>query len=84
MSRRTLSCAASAAVSQPGRYAVDGELDPVQNLVARPAHDRLRRCLALRLVAAMGFQQLDLHMVQRVEIGEAVADGAVKEGIAFQ
>ena len=52
---------ASPAIAQACRYAVDGELDSGQHLLARRTE-------------TIQFQKLDLHVVERIEIGKAVAD----------
>src|SRR5262249_48717513 len=59
------------AVSQSGRDPVDGELNAVQQLL-------------VALVGTMLLQQLDLHVVERIEIREAVADRAVEEGVVLE
>src|SRR5581483_3042681 len=61
----------SAAIPQPCRNAVDGDLDAAQHLL-------------VEIFRAMLLQQLDLHVVQRVKIGKTVADRALKQGVAFQ
>src|SRR3954466_7817646 len=59
------------AVAQSGGNAVDRQMNP--------ADDRLAR-----VAAAIALQQLDLHMVERIEIGKAVADRTRQQRIAFQ
>src|SRR5712692_2626060 len=61
--RKSWSVPDLAAVSQAGRNAVDGEVDRAQQA----------RVAAAGAVAA---QQLDLQVVERVEVGKAVADRA--------
>src|SRR5690242_1688859 len=61
----------STRIPQPRRYAVDGELNPAQHLL-------------VRILRAMLPQELDLHVVERVEIGETVAHRALQQRIALQ
>src|SRR6185437_16588349 len=61
----------SAAVAQASRYAVDGELDPGQRLLARGPR-------------AIELHELDLHVAERIEIGKAVADRPVEQRIALK
>ena len=61
---------ASPAIAQPRRNSVDGELDAAQHLF-------------IGILRAMFFQQFHLHMVQRIEIGKAVADRALQQRVAL-
>src|SRR2546426_4422601 len=61
----------SATVPQRGRDAVDGEMD------------RAHRALVF-LARAVAAQELHLHVVQRIEVGEAVADRARERGVVRQ
>ena len=58
------------AVPQSGRNPVDRQLDPAQDLL-------------VGILGAMELEQFDLNMVQRVEIGETVADRAFEQRIAL-
>ena len=60
------------AVAQAGGDAVDGEVDA------------LRRRPSSAVAAAVALQQLDLHVVERIEVGEAVADRAREQRVALQ
>src|SRR6185312_16539494 len=70
-SPRRKSASPSPAIAQAGGYAVDGELDPGQHLLARRAR-------------AIELHELDLHVVERIEIGKAVADRPVEQRIALE
>ena len=61
-----------AAFAQARGDAVDGELDAAQHLLVS---------IVLRAVL---FQELDLHMIERVEIGKAMLDRALEQRIALQ
>ena len=61
----------SPTVAQSGRDAVDGQVDPV--------HDAL-----VRVAAAMPLQKLDLQVVQRIEVGETVADRAREQPVLLE
>src|SRR5579872_24242 len=61
----------SSAIPQSRRNAVDRQLNAGQHLLVAG-------------LAAMQLEQLDLHMVQGIEIGEAVADRAVEQRIGFE
>src|ERR1019366_706372 len=63
--------ASLAAVPQPRRNAVDGELDAAQHLF-------------VGILCAMLLQEFHLHMVERIEIGKAVADRALQQRVALQ
>src|SRR5439155_11973664 len=59
------------AVAQTRGEAVDGQMDP--------GHDIL-----IRVAGAIALQQLDLHVIERIQIGEAVADRARQQRIALE
>src|SRR5579863_7517147 len=61
----------SAAVAQTGGNAVDRDLDAAQHLLVG----------VLRPVL---LQKLHVHVVQRIEIGKAVADRALEKRVTFQ
>jgi hypothetical protein len=59
------------AVAQTRGDTVDRQVNPGNDVV-------------IRVTGAVTFQELDLHVVERVEIGEAVADRARQERVAFE
>src|ERR1700693_896858 len=61
----------SPAVAQPRRDAVDGQLDPTQQMLAGAARPVL-------------LQELDLDVVQRIQIREPVAYRAIEQRIVLQ
>src|SRR3954462_5935642 len=63
--------AGSAAVAQSGGQAVDRQVD-------RPAG------ALVRLPCAIAAQQLDLQVVERIEVREAVANGALERRIVLE
>src|SRR6516165_5832367 len=56
------------AVAQAGSDPVDGEVDAMGNAL-------------IGIAGAVAVEELDLHMVERIEIGEAVADRACQKRI---
>src|SRR6266571_7941344 len=66
-----LNASTLAAVAQTGCDAVDRQVNP--------GNDILRR-----VTGAVALQQLDLHVVERIEIGKAVADRAGQERVALK
>src|SRR5690348_3990589 len=61
----------SARIPQPGRNAVDGELNSAQHPL-------------VQVLCAMHFQKLHLNMVERIEIGKAMAHRALQQSVALQ
>ncbi len=45
--------------------------------------DRLHHAL-VRIAGTIALEQLQLHMVERIDVGKAVADSARKRGVALQ
>jgi hypothetical protein len=69
---RRVSCASNLpAVAQSGGDAVDRQVNSGNDVVVGVA-------------GPITFQELDLHVVERIEIGEAVTDRARQERIAFE
>src|SRR6185437_11751867 len=61
----------SPAIAQARRNAVDGDLDATQDLL-------------VRILRAVFLQQLDLNVIERIEIGKAVADRTLQQRVALQ
>ena len=60
-----------AAVAQPRGYAVDGQLDTAQDF-------RVDHALPVQS------EQLHVDVIERVEIGNAVLNGALEQGVGLQ
>src|SRR5829696_4172023 len=69
--RRLAGRPGSAAVPQARRDAVDREVDPLHHPL-------------LRIAGAVAPQKLDLHVVERIEIGEAVLDRARQKRVLLE
>src|SRR5438874_7219726 len=63
--------AALPTIPQPCGYPIDGQLNPAQYLL-------------VGILRTMLLHQLHLHVVERIEIGKAVADRAFQQRIALQ
>ena len=59
------------AVPQPGRNAVDAELDALHHA-------------GVGVAGAVAAQQFDLHVVQRIDVGHPAAQRASEQRISFQ
>src|SRR5262249_49417568 len=60
-----------ATVAQPCGYPIDGQMDCLHHAL-------------VGLAGPMTLQQFDLHMVERIEVGEAVLDRARQQGILVE
>src|SRR5688500_10342660 len=61
----------SSAIPQSRGNAIDGEMDGLDDALVGVA-------------GAIALQQLELYVVERVDIGETIANGACEGGVAFE
>src|SRR5262249_45374080 len=59
------------AIAQAGRDAVDGEVDALHHVLVGVA-------------GAVALGQIDLHVIERIDLRQAVADGAGELRVAFE
>src|SRR5262245_3565067 len=61
----------STSIPKSRRYAVDRDLNAAQHLL-------------IRVLRAVFLQKLHLHVIERIEIGEALADRAFEQRVSLQ